>query len=117
MATATIPQSLPVQTRLTSLAWGVLAYNILVVLWGSLVRATGSGAGCGEHWPLCNGSVVPEFPQWHTAVEFTHRASSGLALLSVIFLYFLVRRTFSKDHLARRASFFSLIFMINETLV
>lgn len=99
------------------MAWGVLAYNILVVLWGALVRATGSGAGCGEHWPLCNGLVVPEFPQWRTAIEFTHRATSGLALISVVCLYWLVRRSFSPGHLARRAALFSLVFMINETLV
>ena len=54
-------------------AWGVLAYNILVILWGALVRATGSGAGCGGHWPLCNGDVMPEVSQVATAIEFTHR--------------------------------------------
>ena len=29
-------------------AWGVLAYIVLVILWGGFVRATGSGAGCGS---------------------------------------------------------------------
>lgn len=105
------------QSRLTSAAWGILAYNILVVLWGAFVRATGSGAGCGEHWPLCNGSVMPAFPQWHTAVEFTHRATSGLALLAVVALFFAVRRSFAPSHLARRAAVYSLVFIVNETLV
>lgn len=105
------------EARFSKYAWGVLAYNVFVVLWGALVRATGSGAGCGEHWPLCNGEVVPLFPQWHTVIEFTHRATSGLALLSVVALYFWSRRVFGKTQYARRASFFSLIFMINETLV
>ena len=48
--------------RFGQYAVGVLAYNIFVVLWGAFVRATGSGAGCGDHWPFCNGTVVPHSP-------------------------------------------------------
>lgn len=103
--------------RFSLFAWSTLAYNILVILWGSLVRATGSGAGCGQHWPLCNGEVLPVFPQAHMAIEFTHRATSGIALVSVIALYFWARRRFARDTSARRAAFFSLVFMLNETLV
>src|SRR5262245_26233198 len=56
--------------RLTRFAWSVLAYNVAVILWGAYVRATGSGAGCGAHWPLCNGEVVPLAPQVATLIEF-----------------------------------------------
>src|SRR5271165_3020058 len=69
-------------------AWAVLAYNVAVVLGGAAVRATGSGAGCGDHWPLCNGSVIQHYPTAATLIEFAHRASSGLALLAVIGLLF-----------------------------
>ncbi|HEY7616091.1 MAG TPA: COX15/CtaA family protein, partial [Terriglobales bacterium] len=58
-------------------AWGVLAYNLLVVMWGAYVRATGSGAGCGSHWPLCNGAIVPRAPGVETMIELTHRITSG----------------------------------------
>jgi heme A synthase len=61
----------------------VLAYNVAVILWGAYVRATGSGAGCGAHWPLCNGEVVPRAAGVATLIEFSHRATSGLALLAV----------------------------------
>ncbi len=61
-------------------AWAAVAYNLVVVLWGALVRATGSGAGCGGHWPLCNGEWTPHSPAIATLIEFTHRAMSGLAL-------------------------------------
>src|SRR5690349_14995615 len=47
----------------TRFAWGVLGWNLLVILWGAYVRASGSGAGCGSHWPLCNGEVVPKAPE------------------------------------------------------
>src|SRR5512147_2327182 len=82
-------------------AWGVLAYNVLVVLWGAYVRATGSGAGCGSHWPLCNGEVVPRAPALATAIEFAHRSSSGLALISVLALAVWAWRAFPRGHAAR----------------
>ncbi|MFN8454080.1 MAG: COX15/CtaA family protein [Anaerolineae bacterium] len=70
--------------RFAKYVWTVLAYNLAVILWGAFVRASGSGAGCGSHWPLCNGEVIPRTPQMETLVEFTHRLTSGLALLLVI---------------------------------
>jgi len=49
--------------RFTHFAWLALATNVAVILWGAYVRATGSGAGCGAHWPLCQGEVVPRAPE------------------------------------------------------
>src|SRR5215471_12612575 len=66
---------------LSRFAWFTLAYNVGVVLWGAFVRATGSGAGCGSHWPLCNGEFLPMTSQAQTLIEFTHRATSGLSLV------------------------------------
>jgi heme A synthase len=54
-------------------AWAVLTFNIFVIVWGAFVRATGSGAGCGSHWPICNGQVIPRSPGVETMIEFTHR--------------------------------------------
>ena len=67
-------------TRFAKYAWFVLFYSILVVLWGAFVRATGSGAGCGSHWPLCNGVAMPRAPQIETIIEFTHRLMSALSI-------------------------------------
>ena len=64
---------------LSRLAWTAVAINVVVILWGAVVRATGSGAGCGSHWPLCNGEVVPQAPSVHTLIEFGHRLTSGAA--------------------------------------
>jgi len=69
--------------RFAKYAWFALAFNLLVIVWGAYVRASGSGAGCGSHWPLCNGEVIPGSPTVKTVVEFSHRLSSGLALLLV----------------------------------
>src|ERR1700742_3940338 len=77
MATATAITVRQTPKALVRYAWGVVWYNVLVILWGALVRATGSGAGCGNHWPLCNGQVIPLSPTLHTVIEFTHRCMTG----------------------------------------
>lgn len=101
-------------TKLSRYAWFVLCYNVLVILWGAYVRATGSGAGCGAHWPLCNGEVIPRATTVEMAVEFSHRASSGLALVAVIILFIWVFRTFATGHHARLGAALSLVFILTE---
>ena len=88
-----------------------------VILWGAFVRATGSGAGCGAHWPLCNGEVLPRAPALATIIEFTHRATSGVALLAVAFLALRVFRAKPKGHPARRAAAASVLFILSEAAV
>lgn len=97
-------------------AWTVLGWNILTILGGALVRATGSGAGCGRSWPTCQGTIVPRL-EGATAVEFTHRAVSGLALLSVIALAVAVFRAFPKGALARRGALLAVVAIIGEALI
>jgi cytochrome c oxidase assembly protein subunit 15 len=103
--------------RLQSLAWVTLAYNVAVILWGAGVRATGSGAGCGSHWPLCNGEVVPRAPSVQTVVELTHRLTSGLALVLVVALVIAVFRSRPKGHPARGGAVWSLVFILTEAAV
>jgi len=98
-------------------AWAVLAYNILVILWGAAVRATGSGAGCGDRWPLCNGTVIQRYPTAATLIEFAHRASSGVALLAVIGLLVWTLRATPRRHLARTAAIAALVLTLNEALL
>jgi cytochrome c oxidase assembly protein subunit 15 len=95
-------------------AWAVLAYNVAVVLWGAVVRATGSGAGCGAHWPLCNGVVIPRAPAAETIIEFTHRATSGLSLLLVFALAAWAVAAFPRGHAARRAALGSALLIVTE---
>lgn len=104
-------------TRYAKFAWGVLVWNVLVVLWGAFVRATGSGAGCGNHWPLCNGEVVPRSPQVETLVELTHRLTSGLALLGVLALLIGAFRAYGRGHPVRYGAVASAFFILTESLV
>lgn len=102
---------------LRGFAWSVLAYNVLVILWGAAVRATGSGAGCGEHWPLCNGTIVQQHPTLATMIEFTHRATSGVALIAIVVLLVWTLRATVKRHLARAAAIAALVLTLNEALL
>lgn len=103
--------------RFARYAWCVLAYNLAVILWGAMVRATGSGAGCGSHWPLCNGEVVPRAPALETLIEFSHRLTSGVALLAVLGLVVGALRGFPKGHAACFWAWASFAFILGEAAV
>lgn len=107
----------PSQQRFGRYAVGVVLYNIFVILWGAFVRATGSGAGCGDHWPDCNGEVIPWDAGTETLIEFTHRATSGLALLSTVVLIVWAFRAWPTRHRVRRAAAASMFFMVMEAAV
>ena len=95
----------------------MLAYFIAVILWGALVRATGSGAGCGDHWPLCNGTVMQHSPRADTMIEFTHRITSGLSLFSVVALLWWTFAGTVRGHLARGAAVAAVAFTVIEAIL
>lgn len=103
--------------RFAAYSWMVLGYNVLVILWGAVVRATGSGAGCGEHWPLCQGVVIPHAEQIATLIEFSHRATSGIDALLVVGLVWMAFRRYGKGHAVRRYAAASGFFTVTEALV
>lgn len=98
-------------------AWITLAVTIVVIVWGAVVRATGSGAGCGSHWPFCNGEVVPLAPATETIIEFTHRLTSGVAMILALVMALWARRLFPAGHPARRWALYALIFMLIEAAI
>jgi cytochrome c oxidase assembly protein subunit 15 len=98
-------------------AWLLLAYNVLVILWGAVVRATSSGAGCGAHWPLCNGGVLLSHPAVATMIEFAHRASSGLCLIGVFVLVLWTYRATTRGAWARVTTAITVGLTLNEALL
>ncbi|HMO16580.1 MAG TPA: COX15/CtaA family protein [Oligoflexia bacterium] len=88
--------------------------TVFVVLWGALVRATHSGAGCGAHWPLCNGDVVPLAPSIETFIEFTHRITSGFSALVVFLMLIVTFCNFPRGTFVRSAIFHASVFMLVE---
>jgi cytochrome c oxidase assembly protein subunit 15 len=110
MATAAPVTVRKTSQTLTQFAWAVVGYNVLVILWGALVRATGSGAGCGNHWPLCNGQVIPLSPRVDTVIEFTHRCMTGGSIFVVIGLL-------AKGQAARMFAVASTALLVNEAFL
>jgi heme A synthase len=108
---------MPASARFVRYAWTVVVVCVAVVLWGAYVRATGSGAGCGEHWPLCNGVAVPRSPSLETLIELTHRITSGLILLMVLGLGGWAFRVFPAGHRVRRAALASVVLILSEALI
>ncbi len=97
--------------------WAVVLYNVLVIVWGAMVRATGSGAGCGNHWPLCNGDVIPVSPGIHTVIEFTHRAMTGGSTIAMLALLLWTFRATPPRHAARMSALLSMLLLLNEAFL
>jgi cytochrome c oxidase assembly protein subunit 15 len=102
---------------LARFAWFLVAYNIVVIVWGAYVRATGSGAGCGSHWPLCNGEFLPATPQTQTVIEFTHRVTSGLSLVLVAVLLIWCWRRTAKGDWPRYSAVAAAVLLFNEAFL
>ena len=116
----TIPLSLSRpggMSQVARLAWTALYWNVAVVLWGAYVRATSSGAGCGNKWPLCDGDVVGASANGQTIVEFTHRITSVISLLVVTGLAVWCWRVTKKGEWARYSAVLAAIFLANEALL
>jgi len=105
-----------VRKRFARFAAGVLGFNLLVILWGALVRASKSGEGCGDHWPLCNGTVVPHAAAIATLIEFTHRVSTALALILVVAMAIWAYRVVRPGP-AWHAAAWSVFFIFTEALL
>ena len=105
------------RNRFAVYSWGLLGYLLLVVAWGAYVRATGSGAGCGKHWPLYDGVVIPRAQSIEMAIEFTHRVSSGLSLLAVVGLFVWAIRIYPRGHRVRRGAGAVMILIVTEALL
>lgn len=106
-----------VPKTLVGYAWVVVAYNVLVILWGAVVRATGSGAGCGDNWPLCNGDFFPHHPRLATIIEFAHRSMTGVSAFMVIGLVVWTFYAATRGHRARRAAIASAVLLLTEALL
>jgi cytochrome c oxidase assembly protein subunit 15 len=102
---------------LRNFAWAVLAYFIAVILWGAVVRATGAGAGCGNHWPLCNGTILQHSASANTMIEFSHRITSGISFFSAVGLLIWTFAATMRGHLARAASVAVVVLTLIEAIL
>ena len=68
----------------------MLAY--LQAVLGAVVRITGSGMGCGDHWPRCHGHWFPPLERMDLIIEVTHRYVAAALTLAVLALVFVAWR-------------------------
>lgn len=117
MSTDVLAHRPPAERAFGRFALGVLVYLLAVILFGAWVRVTGSGAGCGEHWPTCHGDIVPRSPSQETLIEFGHRFTSGLLGLMCLALPVWAFRRFPRGHAARWASAATLALVMVEAAI
>ena len=98
-------------------SWFLVGYNVLVILWGAVVRSTGSGAGCGSNWPLCNGELIPRPERIDTIIELIHRLTSSFDGLLVILLVIFAYRVYGNRSNVFRWAVAALVFIIIEGLL
>ena len=103
--------------RFARYAWGLLGYTLFVILFGAGVRITGSGAGCGQHWPSCNGELLHVPKTLATVIELTHRLTSGLSVLGVVALLSGAFALYPSRHVVRKAALLTLVMIIVEALI
>lgn len=103
--------------RFSRVAWLAAGYTLFVVLFGAVVRITGSGAGCGQHWPTCHGELAHMPRSVETLIELTHRVTSGLCLPLVLVLWFRAVKIFPPGHATRRYAALVTLLMVVEALL
>lgn len=105
------------QRRFRRFAGFLLVFLLGVIVFGAWVRITGSGAGCGEHWPSCHGQLVPRTPTQATVIEYTHRLTSGLLGLLALALPVWAWQGFPPGHAVRRFSLGTLALVVVEAAI
>ena len=103
--------------QLRRLAWAVLAATVITIVSGDIVQATESGAGCGENWPRCDGSLLPGIDDAATAIEFTHRMLTVALTAAVVWLVVAVFRSQPRGTSLRRISTWLVGFLVLEILI
>ena len=103
--------------RFARFARYLLGYTLGVILFGAGVRITNSGAGCGQHWPTCNGEVLHLPQSLATLIELTHRLTSGLSLLAILALLIGAFRLYPRGHVVRASAVFSTVMIVVEALI
>jgi cytochrome c oxidase assembly protein subunit 15 len=98
-------------------SWVALAYFVVVVLGGAVVRTAGAGAGCGDRWPLCNGEFIPQHPRLTTIIEFAHRSSTAIAVVLFAVMIAWTFRATPKKHPARKAALWTAALLVTESVL
>ncbi|MEO6775863.1 MAG: COX15/CtaA family protein [Kofleriaceae bacterium] len=100
--------------RFRLFAYAVLCVNLAVICWGAYVRSSGSGAGCGNHWPLCKQAAGSGE---HHLIELLHRLTTGAAGVLVAVLVVIAFRSFARGAPVRKAATAAALTYVLEALI
>src|SRR5689334_19381270 len=81
--------------RIRRIATVALGIAFIHVVFGAIVRISGSGMGCGDHWPKCYGSFFPPLDRPDLIIEVSHRYLAsivGLVVLALAITAFSLRK-------------------------
>lgn len=79
---------------LRALAYAAVVVAFAQIMFGAIVRITGSGMGCGDHWPTCQGFLIPPLERPDLIIEVTHRylaATVTVVILALLLTAFVQR--------------------------
>ena len=97
--------------------WGILLFTVAVIISGDIVQATESGAGCGDSWPKCDGTLIPAFADVHVAIEFIHRMLTSVLSFGYLGLLIGGYLLFGRRHPVWRSILFSTTILLVEILL
>lgn len=90
---------------------------IFILLGGALVTKTGSGAGCGSSWPLCNGQLFPSEITAELIIEYSHRLVSSIIGVTVLLLSVLSWMVIGHIREVKFLAFLSVFFLVLQGLI
>jgi protoheme IX farnesyltransferase len=101
---------------LRRLAWAGSGFALGLIVLGGIVRITGSGMGCGDHWPRCNGEWFPplDFP---TLIEISHRWAAALVSVLVLAVAVVAWRRHRQEPELRNPATLALVILVVQVLL
>ncbi len=101
--------------RRLAVAAVILAIGLITL--GGVVRITGSGMGCGDHWPLCNGRIFPNLADTLEVIEWSHRWVASLLSTTILALAVVAWRRHRNDPYLRNPALFALGILVLQVLL
>lgn len=101
--------------RRIAVAAVILAIGLITL--GGVVRITGSGMGCGDHWPLCNGRIFPNLSDTLEVIEWSHRWVASLLSAAILALAVVAWRKHRGEGYLRTPALLALGILIVQVLL
>jgi cytochrome c oxidase assembly protein subunit 15 len=106
-----------VRVSLRKLALATTVMTVLLIAIGGLVRATGSGLGCGDDWPDCNGQLLPVLDARPVIIEWSHRAVAMVVGIMAALLVAHAFRNHRNEPVLRRLTATAFVLVVLQALL